>query len=303
MGGGAALYGDDNWVLTRIVRLRDEGADIIPSTVGHPEMSADERAEVNRTVHRLADWALVELDERFGGAWRATVTELGLTQHAALEQQRGSRLERRRHYRLAYLNWIYEHDEGSMLLADDFLVSGAHWFGEPIAEADLHEAGKWLKEHGYIEGPGVWGGRPDPLRVKITPLGSQAIQHELPLGAPDPAPSATHNYSIGTINGPAAIAQGSTNVTQQIGGDWRELAQAMAVVIESLQASLPAAAREEFAKHAETLRAEVARHDGDESKTRTVLTKIAESAASGSAGAAVSALATFAAAAMGFPIA
>ncbi|MCH1882868.1 hypothetical protein [Agrococcus sp. ARC_14] len=214
MGGGAALYGDDNWVLTRIVRLRDEGADIISSTVGHPDMSAEERAEVNRTVHRLADGALVDLDEMFGGAWRATLTALGLAHYAAVQQKRGSRLEKRRHYRLAYLTWIYEHDEGSMLQADDFLASGALWFGEPVAEEDLHEAGRWLKEQGYVDGPGVGGGRPDPLRVKITPRGSQAIEHELPLGAPDPAPSATHTYSIGTINGPAAIAQGSTNVTR-----------------------------------------------------------------------------------------
>ncbi|MEV7529139.1 hypothetical protein [Agrococcus sediminis] len=72
---------------------------------------------------------------------------------------------------------------------DSGSAAGAHWFGEPVAEEDLHEVGRWLKEQGYIDGPGVSGGRPDPLRVKITPLGSQAIEHELPLGAPDPAPS------------------------------------------------------------------------------------------------------------------
>lgn len=30
MGDDAARYGDDNWVVTRMVRMRDDGDDIIP---------------------------------------------------------------------------------------------------------------------------------------------------------------------------------------------------------------------------------------------------------------------------------
>lgn len=170
--------------------------------------------------------------------------------------------------------------------------------------AFAHGVGELLEEVDLVDAAGV------DLHVRCAPQLAHAglrphvvpLRPGLQLGAPDAAPSATHTYSIGTIDGPAAIAQGSTNVTQHIGGDWRKFAQAMAVAIESLQASLPDAAREEFAQHAKALRAERARSDGDERKTRTVLTKIAESAASGGAGAAMTAQATFAVAAMGFPI-
>lgn len=296
-------------VLGRIIDVCVTEMAATPGMVGGPDMDEGQSIELNRTMRELSTRGLVSLRGPGGGLWFAQPTVAGQEAHSRYARLRGSRVHRRQHFRAGYLRWIDDNvDARGWVDADGFLDSGMHWHGDPVTEADLREAGVWLYGKGLIDGLEI-DQRDDPVQVRLTQAGLDAVERGTDLSTLGQEPSASSTSATSYVNhnyGPAMIAQGGSGVTQtqHVGGDLGELARVMAVAIELLRPSMEAAAAEEFAKHAEVLREEALRGaEADEGRTRGVFTRIAEGAvigaATGAGEAAVLALSTLATAMLG----
>lgn len=73
----------------------------------------------------------------------------------------------------AVLKWLYlksmvDGHRHPVLQAND-IAKSVEWRAEPLTQQEVAAASDWLKEQGYISGPGAWGG--GVVRPSITPKG------------------------------------------------------------------------------------------------------------------------------------
>lgn len=155
----------------------------------------------------------VNFFETLGGGY-ASVTASGANSSVEFELERSSTQNRRVYLRDVYLRWLYERIEerGSDPTPDDFLKLGSGFFGFPYSAKDIEKSGEWLKNSGFVDGPGTWGCSA-PLRPTLTQKGIYTVENQRSVG--DPPPSSGTSYT-NNIHGSANIAQGNHDVQQHL---------------------------------------------------------------------------------------
>ena len=188
-----------------------------------------ERATLSADIRALGDQGLLNVDERFNGAWSARPTQAGRDAWSAFSRRRADGVARRRQLRNDYLGWIYQESSGGgSPTVERFLESGPAYLGDPYVLGEVENAGEWLAERRFIKGPGAWG-KTGPILPQHTAKGEDYVENERDVHVEPRAVGSTTSY---TVNGPAQIAHDSHHVNQvqnidSVRDDARELAAAL----------------------------------------------------------------------------
>ncbi|MGH3321847.1 MAG: hypothetical protein ACRDN9_17070 [Streptosporangiaceae bacterium] len=117
---------------------------------------------------------------------RSSLTEAGATTVEELRCRRADPATRRPAARDALLRWLYERTvagEPTPALSSFHLWGHAAFLGDRFTKPEIDEASRWLKERGYLRGPGSWGG--GVLRPTITAAGERLVEQHGSVNEPD----------------------------------------------------------------------------------------------------------------------
>ncbi|MET3977402.1 hypothetical protein [Cellulosimicrobium sp. 4261] len=168
--------------------------------------------QVQDALQALVDTGLVASWASIAGLNGGILLPAGEDLVERVRRVRSSTVERNKAVRNALLHWIYDQGLGAHPTLDRFLDSEHNQFhGQPFSKSELHQASRWLRENGHIDGQGSWGG--GIPRPSITAKGAQVVESGSDVNSPNAAPvQQTFNTQF---NGPVSnAAVGSNNVNQ-----------------------------------------------------------------------------------------
>ena len=234
--------------------------------LGHVDLRAELLA--------LKDDKLVDFFSSLGGINPVSITSSGANMASEFLTARNSVISRRIYLRDAYLRWIYEQTEnlGKQATAQKYLAEEPTYFGFAFTEKDIGKAAEWLKEQGFIGGPGAWG-YPGPLFPVTTAKGKWTVENDRSVNDALTGQATTFHT---TVHGSANIAQASSNVQQGISSSMTWVEGGLQL-LDTIGQSLPAAADDDAA---DKLRAEleIARNElrttADPSKAKKIFGRI-----------------------------
>lgn len=257
----------------------DDGGDIgvtMDKLVADPR-NTEECDNLTSDIRALSEQGLLAVDFPRAGGWTAYSTRKGREAWAAFEERRNDRATRQRTLRNVYLRWLYNNTRGgSYTVSDHFLNSDHTFMGSQYRPDELKEAGAWLADHGFIDGPGS-AQRPDPIRARPTSKGADYVEE-----GRDVRDSAKRDSPVNyTVHGNAQIAHGSQNVVQlQAGAAGVEGAEQIAAMLDELAELLDG----EDLQRTRSLAAQLRAEKGDTPEKRGRLRETGESLAKAFAG-------------------
>lgn len=221
----------------------------------------------------LADESELTLDLRLGGVVAAA--RLLPAALAAVEEfatARASLPLRRAQLRDDYLRWLYDQIEvlDASPTPDQYLKESPSYLGAAYTEKDLEKVGEWLATNGFIEGQAAWQ-YSGPLRPTLKAKGIYTVENDRSTN--DPAPGSAQTFNT-TVNGPANIAQASTNVRQVQNFEWKAQGFQLIDAIEQAVPTVSAGIVAELIEQLSVARAELTSAT-DASRLRVALNAIA----------------------------
>ena len=198
-------------LLGAVITAVDAGAaQVPPGQLMQTPGDDGEREQISSDARALGDEGLLNLDERLAGMWTARPTAAGRQAWQDFTDQRDDPLARARYLRNQYLRWLYlEENAGRPSRPDQYAQSGASYLGAPFDLQEIDKAGAWLKERGFLKGPGSWGTE-GPILPTLTAKGVDHVENDTDVHlSPAAAMSATSTWYV--FNAPAQVAHHSDN--------------------------------------------------------------------------------------------
>lgn len=242
--------------------------------------------QVQDALQALVDMGLVSSWASIAGLNGGILRPAGEDLVERVRRVRTSSVERNKAVRHSLLHWIYEQGIGAHPTLDHFLESEHNQFyGQPFSRSEVHQASRWLRESGYIDGQGAFGG--GIVRPRITVKGTQVVESGADVNSPHTAPvqQTFHTQFNAQVSNVAVGSSGFTQTVTTVDPQAVEAAtKALDLVRETLEALAQAGADRavltEALEQARTL--DPAKEPG---AIRAVLTKLKTTIAVGAGGA------------------
>lgn len=173
------------------------------------------RDDVVNELELLEREGLVTAHHSLAGLNGVFVLPAGKSAAGTFDQARRDVILRRRQLQDDFLRWLYEEIEvnGRGPTPDDFLHSGANFYGVVYTAEELMKAGARLKEGAYIDGQEAWQ-YSAPLRPRLTAKGRHTVEQGRSVHDPvHPAP--TQHFET-HVQGPANVSIASSQVSQTL---------------------------------------------------------------------------------------
>ncbi|TFF12438.1 hypothetical protein [Cellulosimicrobium funkei] len=241
---------------------------------------------VQDALQALVDMRLVSSWASIAGFSGGILLPVGEDLVERVRRVRASAVERNKAVRNSLLRWVYDQGVGAHPTLDHFLQSEHNQFhGQPFSKRELHQASRWLRETGHIDGQGSSGG--GIARPTITASGTQVVESGADVNSPHAAPvqQTFHTKFTGQISNVAVGGSGFTQTATTLDLQAVEAAtNALDLVRETLEALAQAGA--DRAALAEALeQARTVDPSKEPGLIRSILAKIKTTIAAGAGGA------------------